>query len=502
MATILVIDDRPPNREALSTLLGSSGLRLLEAADVREGLELARTQRPDLVLCTALTRDVDGHEFLRLLRADAAIAATPVVLCSADPGADDADPGPLEVLVTNRLFDTVDELRRQSHRLRMMVELTLQLLSHRDPALLLDDMCRGACALVGARHGMVAVREPGPAGQAWHAFCGVPDAVAARLVEADLTRGALNGVTARRLPLRLRLPDAAAHGANGLPPEFPATNALLAAPILSPRTVLGWICLSDKPDGSAFSDDDELLLSLLGQLVGRGYESGALYLALKRRAAQQLEAMSWRLVEAQETERRQLSRELHDRVGQSLTALGINLDILRTQGLVQDRADLRPRLDDSIALLRDTVGAIEDVMAELRPPMLDDHGLLAALQWYVDQFARRTGIAAAVAGDATVPRPDPNLEITLFRIAQEALNNVAKHARASRVDVELRQTPDGYDLSVADDGVGFDPGRLPPRAGRGMVTMRERAQSVGGRLEMRTQPGGGTRVCARIRPSR
>lgn len=416
-------------------------------------------------------------------------------------GGDGVDDERLDELATHKLFDTVHALRRSAHRLHASVDLALQLLSHRDPAPLLDDLCRGACALIGARHGMVAVRDPDLPGETRRAFCGVPADRAAAFGDTDSARGALASVIAQRRPLRLTLPDAATGPDTGLPAGFPVAHALLAAPIASPQTVFGWICLTDKPDGEPFSDEDEQLLCRLGRFVGQGCESGHVFQTLKRQTAQQLKSMSWRLIEAQETERRQLSRELHDHVGQSLTALGINLDILRTQGLVHDRVDLRTRLDDSIALLGDTVGAIENVMAELRPPMLDDHGLLAALQWHTDQFARRTGIVAVVTGDAAPPRPGPQLEIALFRIAQEALNNVAKHARASRVDLELRHSPRGLELSVVDDGVGFDPAHLASRAGRGMSTMRERAESIGAQFELRTTPGVGTRVSARIGPS-
>jgi NO-binding membrane sensor protein with MHYT domain/two-component sensor histidine kinase len=208
-----------------------------------------------------------------------------------------------------------------------------------------------------------------------------------------------------------------------------------------------------------------------------------------------------KIVEVQESERQELSRELHDRVGQNLTALGINLDILRTQGLSQGRADLRARLEDSIALVEATADAIENVMTELRPPMLDDHGLLSALQWYAKQFSQRTGIEVTVRGEEPARRPGQEIEITLFRIAQEALNNVAKHARAAHVDLALEQSDTESVLSMSDDGVGFDPQALSG-PGRGMATMRERAQSVGGYFEVRAAPNDGTRIMVRIPLSR
>ena len=220
-----------------------------------------------------------------------------------------------------------------------------------------------------------------------------------------------------------------------------------------------------------------------------------------RASTEQLTALSRRLVEVQESERKQFSRELHDRIGQNLTALGINLDILKTQLASDGSAGLRSRLDDSAALLESTTGAIENVMSELRPPMLDDYGLLPALQWYGNEFAGRTGIDVKVHGDERMERLTPATEIALFRITQEALNNVAKHAHAKCVDIKLEHLSTQCIMSVSDDGMGFDVASISSsrrRPSLGMVTMRERTQAVGGQFEVRAVPGGGTQVVVRV----
>lgn len=203
----------------------------------------------------------------------------------------------------------------------------------------------------------------------------------------------------------------------------------------------------------------------------------------------------------QESERKELSRELHDRVGQNLTALDINLDILKTRLSGDDRAELRSRLEDSISLVGSTADAIENVMSELHPPMLDTHGLLPALHWYAKEFSQRTGIDAVVSGKEPKQRLAQEIEITLFRIAQEALNNVAKHARATRIELELQHSGSECILSVSDNGIGFDPAlssEAMSRPSRGMVTMRERAQAVGGHFEVKAVPGGGTQIMVRV----
>jgi signal transduction histidine kinase len=220
-----------------------------------------------------------------------------------------------------------------------------------------------------------------------------------------------------------------------------------------------------------------------------------------RYSAGQLQALSRRLVDLQETERRQFSRELHDRVGQNLTALSINLDILKTQLPGDANQGMRSRLDDAAALLESTAGGIENVMSELRPPMLDDYGLLPALQWYTTEFSRRTGIEVMVDGDEDMHRLPQAGEIALFRIMQEALNNVAKHAHARNVHITLEHSDTECVMSVADDGVGLEAGSGSAsrrRPGLGMVTMRERTQAVGGRFGIGPAPGGGTRVEVRM----
>jgi len=219
-----------------------------------------------------------------------------------------------------------------------------------------------------------------------------------------------------------------------------------------------------------------------------------------REAASQLEALSRRLVELQESERKELARELHDRIGQNLTALNINLKILATALPPQASDELRVRLVDSEALVESTAAAIRNVMSELRPPMLDDQGLEPALDWYAKQFSERTGIAVGVRGLVSAERLAPEMEIALFRVAQEALNNVVKHARASQVEIVLERSGSDYVMTVEDDGVGFEAAEIfaTRQAGLGMVTMRERTQALGGKLEVQAGRGDGTRLTVRV----
>jgi len=153
-----------------------------------------------------------------------------------------------------------------------------------------------------------------------------------------------------------------------------------------------------------------------------------------------------------------------------------------------------------LTLVKETTVRIRGVMADLRPPELDDYGLLAALRWYADQVGSRAGLDIAVEGETILPRLSSRQETALFRIAQEALSNVVKHAQAARAVVAV-EAGDEVMMTIADDGVGFDLASLE-RAGAaphwGLLTMRERAQAIGARWRVESAPGQGTRVVVEL----
>jgi signal transduction histidine kinase len=212
--------------------------------------------------------------------------------------------------------------------------------------------------------------------------------------------------------------------------------------------------------------------------------------------ARRLQATSHRLLTVQEAERRVLARELHDAVGQELTALSLNLTIIggALPGETPDK--VRERLEDSQELLEDTTRHLRDIMVELRPPGLDELGLLAALREHASHVGRRAELAINVTGVEPRPRLPPTEEIALFRIAQEALNNVVKHAQASECSISLRQNESAVVLRIIDNGAGFDTRRKPEMGGYGMgtTTMRERAEAIGAQLRLEATPGAGTRI--------
>jgi len=217
--------------------------------------------------------------------------------------------------------------------------------------------------------------------------------------------------------------------------------------------------------------------------------------------AERLRALTARLAEVAEIERQRLARELHDQVGQNLTALGINLNIMRAGLLDRAEGQMTSRLEDSLSLVEKTAERIRDLMAELRPSVLDDYGLLSALHWYGEQFAARTNIATTVEGEELPHRLPAHVQSALFRIAQEALTNVAKHAQASTVTIRVDEDKGRVCLTVTDDGIGFDAterGEPSSRMGYGLLTMSERAEAVGGQCLVRSYPGQGTQVIVEV----
>ncbi len=248
--------------------------------------------------------------------------------------------------------------------------------------------------------------------------------------------------------------------------------------------------LADRTD--AFSDSDANLLSLFAAQTAIAIENARLFQSVSEQGVQ-LRDLTTQLASLEEEERKQLARELHDRVGQNLTALSINLSMAKSL-LPENAADLASRLDDSQRLVAETAEHIRDVMADLRPPVLDDYGLLAALRWYCDRYSGRTGIQVKLEGQEINPRLPLTAESALFRIAQEALTNISRHAGAQSVQVSLGSAATSVQLTVADQGTGFDPLTPENTNGWGLRIMRERAESVNGELAIDSTPGQGTRI--------
>ena len=205
----------------------------------------------------------------------------------------------------------------------------------------------------------------------------------------------------------------------------------------------------------------------------------------------ELGRVSWHMLEDQEATARRFSHELHDELGQSLTAVKANLGGLEANGQVN-----RERLADCVRLVDEAIGNVRQMSQLLRPTILDDFGLEAGLRWLSEGFAARTGIDVNFTAAFTGRLTDES-ETHLYRIAQEALTNVARHAGAKHVEMKLESSGEEIRLTVKDDGRGLGTGTSDGR-GMGLIGMRARARSAGGDVEVRSRPGEGVRIEVRV----
>ena len=206
----------------------------------------------------------------------------------------------------------------------------------------------------------------------------------------------------------------------------------------------------------------------------------------------ELERLSSRLVDVQEAERRSISRELHDEVGQSLGALLVDLGSLSTN-LPEDRIRIKERLDNMKSVAELAVGAVRDIALLLRPSMLDDLGLIAALEWQGREVSRRSEMEVSVESENVSEVLPDEYKICVYRLVQEALNNAVRHARARNAKVRVAQNQNRIAVEIGDDGRGFQPERA---RGLGIMGMEERVKRLGGTLTVDSAPGRGTAIKA------
>ncbi len=218
-----------------------------------------------------------------------------------------------------------------------------------------------------------------------------------------------------------------------------------------------------------------------------------------RNYSDQLQHLSHRLVQAQEVERRRIAGELHDDVGQILTALKIELQLLHEQA---DSASMRGGLREAMQVAEQALQRVRTLSGDLRPSLLDDLGLAAALRWHLDRVGQRAGLTVSFRADPPEARLPAAVETACFRAAQEAITNVVRHARARSIDVSLMVAGETAELTVRDDGIGFDVPAARRRAADGdslgLLTMEERVQLVGGEMAITSTPRQGTHVRLRF----
>jgi signal transduction histidine kinase len=283
------------------------------------------------------------------------------------------------------------------------------------------------------------------------------------------------------------------------------------------RTHIGLTTLQTEPDSTVYDEISRLnndLINLQRELAKKNVELEKLNVRLERdnRALKQAEAeirqqrnqlrgLATRLAEVKEIERKHLAKELHDQICQNLAGIALGLELLKIKAKQEPLDQLLNRLADVSVLVGQTGDTARDLMEGLGPTALGRYGLLGGLRQLGSRFTQRTGIEVEVQGEEAEPRLKPEVELAFFSIAQEALNNVAEHARASRVVITEKVEQTTVSLIIADNGKGLDLNLVTqPNLGRGwgLMIMQERAMAIAGTCRIESEPGQGTRVIVAV----
>jgi PAS domain S-box-containing protein len=483
---VLVVDDTPQYRRVLERLLSRHGYHVATAADGEAALVEARRFRPDLILLDIHMPGVDGFETCRRLKADATTQPIPVVFIS---GIDD-----IAAKVQAFAAGGVDYLTKPFHDdevlMRVATHLALCGLQQR-----LEERVRertAALALANVR----LEREIAERREAEERFRGVLESAPEAMIIVNVRREVVMVNTqAERLfgyrrgemlgrPIEMLMPQRHRGAHVGLASTFLKTPRL--RPMGDGRALFG-----RRRDGGEFPVEISLspLTSPGGQLVIAAVRD----ISERQRTEAALRELAAHRDAVREEERKRIAGEIHDELGSLLTALKMDISLLRMQ--LPDDSPALERVGQMRELVERTIGMVRQVATQLRPAALN-LGLVAALEWLVEDFGRRTGIACVLDTDTEVTLGDAQAT-AIFRIVQESLTNIARHAGAAHVEVTLGCAGGLLRLGVADDGRGFDAAAAGSKS-FGLFGIRERVRALGGKAAVDSVPGGGTRVAIEI----
>jgi PAS domain S-box-containing protein len=274
-------------------------------------------------------------------------------------------------------------------------------------------------------------------------------------------------------------------------------RSYINVPLIAGDELMGVVNLASDRSG-AFNAEPIEIAEEVTRLLAVALQQARLHEQVNS-ARERLETLSHRLLEAQETERRHIARELHDEIGQNLSM--VKIDLQNLQQLPQARS-LAAQFDESISIVERALQQARTLSVELRPSLLDDLGLIPALRWYIDRQAQRGGFTARFVAAPLEGRLSPVLETVCYRLVQEALANVVRYAQAGQVEVELQPRQAELCLFIRDDGLGFNVAAALKQALRGtslgLLSMQERVLLVGGQLKIKSTPRQGTVIQARL----
>lgn len=274
-------------------------------------------------------------------------------------------------------------------------------------------------------------------------------------------------------------------------------RSLVHVPLNARGRILGSMCVGNRAE-EGFSREDLAFLSAVGDQIALAVENARLYAELQRKEKVRGELLQ-KVITAQEEERKRVARELHDETSQALTALLYEVEEALEQGC---DALTREVLERMRRLALQTLEGVHKLIYDLRPSLLDHLGLSAAVRWLAESRLEANGIRVQVEEDPDLGRLPQEMEIALFRVAQEAMTNILRHSGARNVAISLQKRDDRLDLRVEDDGVGFDMEEIvhgpDTSRGLGLLGMAERVHLLGGEFYMTSTPGEGTRIQVQI----
>ena len=383
-----------------------------------------------------------------------------------------------------RLYEEADRRRRDAEILNGLARAINASL---DLDTVLQHVVEAARDVCEAGTAGIALRDPGSAAMRFrYSTSGWHRSLADAVIEPGRELGGLVLVSGRPRRTDDWLNDPAIDKSSTLTEVVRAegVKAALVVPIRIAGAIEG-LLYAVRLSAAPFTDADERRLVGLADHAAIAIRNAQLY--------ERTRSLSHRLVDAQEDERRSLAHELHDQIGQDLTAIKFLIRrAARASGRVRSGS-----LDDALSLVDELIERARGLSLDLRPAMLDDLGLVPALEEFLRQYGRRTGVVAELEHEGTPRRLSSHAETAVFRIVQEALTNVARHAETPTARVRLRWR-EPLEVEIVDQGRGFDPAHANVQTGAGLSSMRERARWLGGDVRIEAVPGRGTRVHAEL----
>lgn len=397
---------------------------------------------------------------------------------------------------TVELLAAVAQLKHSEGTVQTLFRISKKLNATLDVTTILDDLAQEAIRIVNGESGFAGLRVGDsmivrkyfwqgmstPFEYAWPLGQGIPGWVLKYKVPYGTSDAAHDPMFQRELAI------------NG------DVRSIICTPIHdSVGEVLGFFDIRNKQDGEGFTISDQEMLMALAPVASIAIQNALAYqqrLAAEvelKESYERLRALAANLESVREEERTQIARELHDQLGQALTAMKFDMAWL-TDRLVEKDAALAQKAKAITGQMDTMIKTVRRIATELRPAMLDDLGLAASIEWQASDFEKRTGIVCTI----NVPSEDlplaPDHSVALFRIFQEALTNIARHANAQNIEVNLSVTPDNWSLEVRDDGRGIQVEEITGWHSLGLLGMRERATRLGGTFDIQGVPGEGTIV--------